>query len=64
MTLNFPNNPTINQVYTADQKSWRRNVISSEFDLSTAPSFTTLAVESGFPLIFSNYDVNRIFILT
>ena len=50
MALNFPNNPTINQVYTADQKSWRYtgtawNVIGSGFDLSTAPSFTTLAVE-------------------
>ena len=49
MALNFPNNPTINQVYTADQKSWRWtgtawNVISSGFDLSTAPSFTTVAV--------------------
>jgi plastocyanin len=49
MALNFPNNPTVNQVYTVDQKSWRYNgtawnVISSGFDLSTAPSFTTVAV--------------------
>ena len=49
MPINFPNNPTLNQVYTVDQKSWRYNgtawnVISSGFDLSTSPSFTNLAV--------------------
>lgn len=49
MPINFPNNPTLNQVYTVDQKSWRYNgtawnVISSGYDLSTSPSFTNLAV--------------------
>ncbi len=49
MPLNFPNSPTVNQVYTEDQKSWRWtgsvwNLIGSGFDLSTAPSFTTVAV--------------------
>lgn len=49
MALNFPNSPSVNQIYTADQKSWRWtgsvwNVISSGFDLSTSPSFTTVAV--------------------
>ena len=49
MPINFPNNPTLNQVYTVDQKSWRYNgtawnVISSGFDLSTSPSFTNLVV--------------------
>jgi hypothetical protein len=49
MPINFPNNPTLNQVYTVDQKSWRYNgtawnVISSGFDFSTSPSFTNLAV--------------------
>ena len=49
MPLNFPNSPTVNQVHTADQKSWRWtgsvwNLIGSGFDLSTAPSFTTVAV--------------------
>jgi hypothetical protein len=49
MPLNFPSSPAVNQVYTVDQKSWRYNgtawnVISSGFDLSTAPSFTTVAV--------------------
>jgi plastocyanin len=49
MALNFPNSPSVNQVYTVDQKSWRWtgsvwNVISSGFDLSTSPSFTTIAV--------------------
>ena len=49
MPINFPNSPTLNQVYTVDQKSWRYNgtawnVISSGFDLSTSPSFTNLVV--------------------
>jgi len=49
MALNFPNNPAVNQVYTVNQKSWRWtgtawNVVSSGFDLSTAPSFTTISV--------------------
>ena len=49
MPLNFPNSPTVNQVHTEDQKSWRWtgsvwNLIGSGFDLSTAPSFTTVAV--------------------
>lgn len=49
MPINFPNSPTLNQVYTIDQKSWRYNgtawnVISSGFDLSTSPSFTNLSV--------------------
>ena len=49
MPLNFPNSPTVNQVHTEGQKSWRWtgsvwNLIGSGFDLSTAPSFTTVAV--------------------
>ena len=49
MPINFPNSPTLNEVYTVDQKSWRYNgtawnVISSGFDLSTSPSFTNLVV--------------------
>ena len=49
MPINFPTNPTLNQVYTVDQKSWRYNgtawnVISSGFDFSTSPSFTNLIV--------------------
>jgi hypothetical protein len=49
MPLNFPNSPAVNQVHTEGQKSWRWtgtvwNLIGSGFDLSTAPSFTTVAV--------------------
>lgn len=49
MPLNFPNSPSVNQVHTEGQKSWRWtgtvwNLIGSGFDLSTAPSFTTVAV--------------------
>jgi hypothetical protein len=49
MPLNFPNSPTVNQVHTEDQKSWRWtgsvwNLIGSGFDLSTAPSFTNISV--------------------
>jgi len=49
MPLNFPSSPAINQIYTEGQKSWRWtgtvwNLIGSGFDLSTAPSFTTVAV--------------------
>ena len=49
MPLNFPNSPAVDQVHTEGQKSWRWtgsvwNLIGSGFDLSTAPSFTTVAV--------------------
>ena len=49
MPLNFPSSPAVNQVHTEGQKSWRWtgtvwNLIGSGFDLSTAPSFTTVAV--------------------
>jgi len=58
MPINFPNNPTLNQVYTVDQKSWRYNgtawnVISSGFDFSTSPSFTNLVV-SGQPTVIAD----------
>ena len=58
MPINFPNSPTLNQVYTIDQKSWRYNgtawnVISSGFDLSTSPSFTNLVV-SGQPTVIAD----------
>ena len=58
MPINFPNSPSLNQVYTIDQKSWRYNgtawnVISSGFDLSTSPSFTNLVV-SGQPTVIAD----------
>jgi hypothetical protein len=58
MPINFPNSPTLNQVYTIDQKSWRYNgtawnVISSGFDFSTSPSFTNLVV-SGQPTVIAD----------
>jgi len=58
MPINFPNSPTLNEVYTIDQKSWRYNgtawnVISSGFDFSTSPSFTNLVV-SGQPTVIAD----------